>query len=138
MLEVILTISVLFMFFIVAIWREICERDAATKKLVRDEFRKVNSKNEYLESMLKAHFGILWTLEDFAEWADMHPEHEYLPLPTGEYLHFQSMIDTAPEPQEIFYTKNGEARTHNVSRQGLPLVKYRSKNVIPRAERKVE
>lgn len=58
----------------------------------RKEVKRLQSQVDDLTSMLKTHFDIKWTLEDFANFCDEEPEPENIPVTRGEWIRYRNMI----------------------------------------------
>lgn len=66
----------------------------------RHEVKQLRTELVELREMLRAHFDIKYTFQDFQEWFDAHPHDGAMPTSVGEFLHYYSMLDPAIK---IFY-----------------------------------
>ncbi len=58
----------------------------------RKEVQALRSDIALLNDMLKTHFDIKYTLEDFNKWSEFHPEATSIPVTENELIHFIEMI----------------------------------------------
>lgn len=61
----------------------------------RHEVKQARADIAELREMLRAHFDIKYTMQDFTKWYDGHPNSQAIPTSVGEFLHFYDMLDPA-------------------------------------------
>lgn len=58
----------------------------------RHEVKQLRREIDFLRNMLVTHFGIKYTMEDFKNYYERHPDSNVIPVTEGEWHHYNEMI----------------------------------------------
>lgn len=67
----------------------------------RHEVKQLRADVADLRNMLRTHFDIKYTMEDFKAWCDGHPAAKDIPASVGEFLHLYDML--SPEVKALYF-----------------------------------
>lgn len=66
----------------------------------RHEVKQLRTELSELREMLRTHFNIKYTFNDFQKWFEEHDEEE-IPTSVGEFLHYFEMLD--PCVRDVYF-----------------------------------
>lgn len=61
----------------------------------RHEVKQLRAELADFREMMRTHFDIKYTFEDFRKWTEGHSDAKQIPTSVGEFLHFYDMLDPA-------------------------------------------
>jgi hypothetical protein len=63
----------------------------------RHEVKRLQAQVDTLTDMLKVHFDIKYTMQDYSTWQNRHPNISTIPVSDGEWWHYGSIMGGSDE-----------------------------------------